>query len=361
MKDLSETKRLLRSAAVRAGAGALYYSGALNLLRSGRNHGAEKAQISPFAVLLYHRVNPDNDPFFPAVSVKAFDGQMRYLASHFRVLSLADIIERIRAGREVEPRTIAVTFDDGYRDNYLYAHPILRKYNLPATIFVATAFIGRGRILWNDRVAWAIKHSPKKTASVDFAHGRVTVDLRALQNRLGSFDGIIEQLKRYPDKEKNLLMESVISSLGNAAKEPERVMLDWFELRTLAQEGWDVGSHTHNHVILTRIQKAEAIGELRSSKILLEKELQRPVELFAYPNGKESDFSSRTKRLLTDAGYNAAVTTVSGLNGGETDLFELRRLNPWEEHLPSFAVKTMLKYWKGNSTKSIHELGKDCL
>ncbi len=345
MSNLTRVKRFFRSTAVRGGASTLYYSGALNLLSNRRNHVKGTPQISPFAVLLYHRVNPDNDPFLPAVSVKAFEAQMRYLSKHFRVLALGEIIENIQRGHGVEPGTIAVTFDDGYRDNYLYAHPILRKYCLPATIFVATAFIGSGRLLWNDRLAWAIKHSPKKIVSVDFAD-RMILDLGTLQNRLGSLVSVLEQLKKYPDKQKSLVTELLVGALGSSVKEPERVMLDWSELRTLLQEGWDIGSHTHNHVILTMIQKGEAADELRSSKFLLERELQHPVALFAYPNGKESDFSSITRRLLTEEGYSAAVTTLDGLNGRDADLFQLCRLNPWEEHLPSFAVKTILKYWK---------------
>src|SRR5215469_11068366 len=127
----------MKTAVVRAVASALFHSGVLDALqtRTGRNLVEKKTPQGPrgfpFGVLLYHRVNSDADPYFPSVSTEVFDAQMDYLARHYRVLSLGEILDRIENGLHIDPYTIAITFDDGYRDNLTYAHPILKKYRLP--------------------------------------------------------------------------------------------------------------------------------------------------------------------------------------------------------------------------------------
>ena len=114
---------------------------------------------------------------------------MRYLASHFRVLSLAEIIERIRAGRGIEPRTIAVTFDDGYRDNYLYVDLILKKYNLPVTLFAATGFIGTANVMWNDRLAFAVKHTTRQKIALPCELSQESLSLASTPNNLRHLTG----------------------------------------------------------------------------------------------------------------------------------------------------------------------------
>src|SRR4030095_15624021 len=157
MRRFTKATNILRHCAVRMGADAMYYSGGLALLRAGFHGANGHVEWCPFAILLYHRVNPDSDPFFPAVSVNVFEAQMRYLTTNFLVRSLNEILRRLRQGKGIEPLTIAITFDDGYRDNYSFAYPILKKYQLPATVFVATGFIGTEGLMWNDRVAWGGK------------------------------------------------------------------------------------------------------------------------------------------------------------------------------------------------------------
>src|ERR1043165_9229460 len=113
----------IRTLAVRIGANMLYHSGALTAIQKTykRRYGSRgplDRQIAPFLILLYHRVNPDNDPLFPATPVSVFEQQVRYLAENFRVLSLGEIVRRIQSGSPLEPLTVAITFDDGYLDNY---------------------------------------------------------------------------------------------------------------------------------------------------------------------------------------------------------------------------------------------------
>jgi peptidoglycan/xylan/chitin deacetylase (PgdA/CDA1 family) len=344
MNRLAQTSMIsVRNLGVRLGTGALYYSGALNLLRRSRGNGHEP-QVCPFVVLLYHRVNFDNDPFSPAVPVKVFDAQMRYLAKNFRVRPLMEILGRIKNGSGVEPWTIAITFDDGYRDNYLCAHPILQKYQLPATLFVATGFVETNLLMWNDQLAWALKNTGLKKVVCRVGSRDMTLSLETEGHKLQSLTLLLEELKTHSENDKNVFLENIIYQLGNKKQQPLHLMLDWRELHTMAAQGWDIGSHTVNHLILTKVADSRAAEELRVSKEVIERKLQRAVALCAYPNGKKSDFDSKIKVVAENCGYQGAVTTLPGINTSEVDFFQLQRWSVWEQFLPTLACKLNYEY-----------------
>ncbi|HWP59947.1 MAG TPA: polysaccharide deacetylase family protein [Candidatus Acidoferrales bacterium] len=338
----------LRSAMVRLGVSALFYSGGLSVLRA-RAGESPRRDSAPFSVLIYHRVNPDGDFFFPSLSVAGFEAQMRFLARHFRVRPLTELLARQRAGQPIEPWTVALTFDDGYRDNFLYAHPILREYGLRATVFVPTAYIDTGRLLWNDRLAWAVKHTAKQQLEFTDASGRVRLSLRTAADKRAVFLRLASRLKALPDAEKDALLDRLVAELGWRSRGPFPRMLSWNELRRMAREGWEIGSHTVNHRILTRVPLDAARHEIAASKATIEGEVEQPVTLLAYPNGKAGDFNAAVKALVREAGYEGGLTTLDGLNRWPADPLELRRINPWEEHLPSFATKMKWTHWKAMS------------
>jgi peptidoglycan/xylan/chitin deacetylase (PgdA/CDA1 family) len=333
----------------RVAASALFYSGALSLLRTDRYErlvhvARERDRDFPFIVLLYHRVNPDNDPFFPAISVETFDAQIRVLTAHFQVLPLAEIINRKRQGLGVAPGTVAVTFDDGYRDNYLYAHPILKKYNCPATLFTATNYIDTEKLMWNDKLALAIKFATHK--SIAIPGSTRSISLVSVAERIIALEHILETLKSLSEPDKLTLADEIFRRLYNKQPKCEPLMLSWNELKQMAYNGWDVGSHTANHVILTRVPLCQGKEEINSSGHILERELGRPIRLFAYPNGKPGDYDPLIKQFLRNCGYIGAFTTVDGVNAHDTDLFEIGRKSPWEECLPGFALRISRSFWR---------------
>src|SRR5438132_7362256 len=196
---LSTVTRVLRKRTLRLIADSVFYSGALSLAKlpvraQARNGPGSRGKFSPFMVLLYHRVNRERDPFFPSVSVTAFEAQMRYLARNFNVLSLNDICQRIGEGREIRPWPVAITFDDGYRDNYLYANPILKKYRLPATIFVPTGYIETGLVLWNDRIAQAIKQTQRKEIALTLNHAGCIFRLQSADDKVKFLNIVLQAL-----------------------------------------------------------------------------------------------------------------------------------------------------------------------
>lgn len=289
-------------------------------------------------ILTYHRVNDDRDPFFPATSVETFSRQMEYLASHYQVYSLEEIVQRLKA-RDVPEKALVVTFDDGYRDNYTNAFPILKRFSIPATVFLATDSIGTGKVLWHDRVFSAFRETQETTLSE--YHPDVGVrPLRTLADKLRALWSVIRMLRKVDDVTREELIQRLITRLHVEDRcDDHTLMLDWQEVRTMYQHGISFGAHTASHPILSRLPQARVREEIQKSTAAIESQLGQRPQTFAYPNGLRDDFNESVKLALQEAGYQCAVTSLFGTNGPDQDLFELRRGQPWEEHLPTFAVK----------------------
>lgn len=289
------------------------------------------------AILAYHRVlrPEDLDGAFiqPGMYVleDVFEKQMRFLQDRFDVVPLADLLARWRTGTwDHRARYCAITFDDGWLDNYANAYPILRRYGMPATIFLPTAFIGTQTRFWWDELTWSLRRwwsIPQGKSAAE--------DLRRLQAQypwMAQLEGestgervdrIVEKFKGVSEQEIGEWLEAVRRALGLTASE-QRALVNWQEVAEMSGAGISFGSHSSTHRILTHLSSAEMRRELRDS---LESLRQRPIHsipVFCYPNG---DYSRKVVEEVQRAGYEAAVSGRIGLERGvPTDLWGLKRI-----------------------------------
>lgn len=321
-------------------------AGRYRLAPSARGRsGVRRAGSGGFQVLLYHRVGDSGDPFLPALPAEVFEGQMRHLARHYRVLDLESATVAAQQ-RSLPPNAVVVTFDDGYRDVFTDAFPILRRHGLPAMVFLTTGAIGSGEILWHDRVfrAFSLTRVPELRFGPE---GRSHV-LRGAGDRSRVRDEILGYLKSLDEQPRSeqigLLLEEL--EVEDVPRAPG-LMLDWDEVREMERNGITFGSHTVSHPILSRVPEERVRRELEDSKTALERELERPARSFAYPNGQAADFNPTVTRLLAETGYRFAVTTIPGVNriarGAEPEtLLTLRRDVPWENEPARFAARMVI-------------------
>ena len=323
----------LRSVAVRALAGTLYHSRLLGPVGAA---AAYARRPTGFRILTFHRIGDENDPFLPALSTTLFAARMAHIARHYVVLTVEELVERMRRGR-VPRNTLALTFDDGYRNNLTHAAPILARHGLPATIFLTTRFIGSSESLWFERLAIAFKTT--KRSEVEFA-GERAWPLNSVTSRLQALNAALSHLKRLPDVERQRDLDGLLSRLGGAAQEPpERPMLTWEEVHALQSLNFSIGAHTETHPILSRLEPEQARREVGGSKRVIEKMLGQPVRAFAYPNGGSLDYDTSITELVAEAGFSCAVTTRRGLNTAATPLLELHRGGAWDTHVPTYALQ----------------------
>ena len=293
-----------------------------------------------FQVLTYHRVNPNGSRFeIDTVPPGVFDQHMRCLAEHFSVLTIEEIVERVRENRPLPPRCAAITFDDGYADNFSFAHPILKARGLQATFYLTTGSIGSGKVLWFDRVLQAFEHTTRDAALMPFQTDPVS--LRTDDERCTAGFRALNYLRTLPPGQSEKVMDGLFGELRSDAPSMDRsLMLNWDQVADMSRYGHRFGSHTVTHPILSRLPFPEVESEIMRSKRMIEEMTGRSVMTFAYPSGRAQDYSADIVTMLKRAGYAAAVTnTTFTVNSRHEDLFRLNRMRPWEQEVASFFFK----------------------
>ncbi len=280
-----------------------------------------------------------HDPFFPSVDIEAFARQVAFLARHYCVVDLGDLLRQLDTRRQVPKNAVALTFDDGYRDNYELAFPILKHYKVPATIFLTTGFVNRDDILWNDKVCFAMKHTSRQEYVAPLSGGQRFL-LHTPKERLAAAMQILWALFHVPHERKLAVVEQMLEELNiHDFGELRESMLTWDQAREMGRNGIRFGAHTVTHPILSQLPLDKAREEILESKKKIEKEIGEPVEVFAYPVGRAVDFTPELKSVVEELGFRAAVTTVFGTNTAETDRYALRRTGLDDKDLAVFASK----------------------
>lgn len=278
-----------------------YFGRALTGLwsRGGRN--------GRLVVLIYHRVLPNADPLHPGEpDLDTFRWQMAAVAATCNVLPLTEAVERL-ACHSLPPRAVAITFDDGYADNLTQALPVLYEFDLPATVFVASGFIDGG-IMWNDRVIETLRRVPD--GEIDLSPVNLEpAQVDGVDARHSLIQTVIDHLKYLPLDERKQRADELADHLS--VDLPDDLMLTTSQLKMLAAGGVEVGAHTVNHPILSRLSAGQAQEEIIDSRSHLEDILQQPVGLFVYPNGQTGkDYGDEHAKMLRAAGFTAAVSTA---------------------------------------------------
>lgn len=219
-------------------------------------------------IVTFHRVKNTDAAEGLTINVAMFEAYCRFFRSNFNVVPLRQLVDTLEQGGRLD-RELAITFDDGYRDNFDNAAPILERYGLPATFFIVTQWMGTEIVPWWDRA-----------------------------------EGV-----RHP-------------------------WMTWDQVRSLQQRGFDIGAHTRTHVDLGAVGGREAFEEIFCAREELERELEAPVDLFAYPYGRETNLAEANRRLIKAAGFRCCCSCFGGLISPSTDPFRLRRV-PVSSRYPS--------------------------
>jgi peptidoglycan/xylan/chitin deacetylase (PgdA/CDA1 family) len=293
-----------------------------------------------FQILGYHKVSAERHPFFAPVEPALFDKQMNFLKRHYLVMDLEELVERSRVG-DVPERAVAITFDDGYADNYHYAFPILKKYGLTATIFVATGAIDNAEVLWHDRIFDAFRYARRTRVRT----GREDVKELALERHSElerSLTAALRRAKELYGEERARFIADIEQAL-EPARPSTPCMLTWNQIREMHAAGIRMGSHTVTHPILSRLPQNQLLRELYDSRQQIFECLRVPIRMFAYPNGGASDYNENVKRVLKECGYLLAVTARRGFNSAFGDPYELKRGLPWQREIELFRFNFFLQ------------------
>ena len=283
-------------------------------------------------VLMYHRFSGVPTP--RRLDAAVFEQQLDYLARHFRVRRLSDVVHALQEGRELEPRTVVLTVDDGYLDFVEHAYPLLQRYGMPATVFVTTDFLDRNAWFWFDAIRYLLHATKESWLDVRLGRGlgsvRIESPLTTPAARDGAWSAIGAECMQLTSEGRAQVIARLTSLLKvdlPASATPEYQAMTWAQAAQLDPVLIDFGSHTCSHPVLSHCSDREIASELRDSKRVIEKRLQRPVEAFAYPHGEPADYDARAVEAARSAGYLCATVAHGGQISAGADLFRLERLS----------------------------------
>jgi peptidoglycan/xylan/chitin deacetylase (PgdA/CDA1 family) len=290
------------------------------------------------SVLFFHRVLPEPDAMLSdEPTAHSFATLLAWLLSQYTLLPLDEAVQRLGAG-SLPAAAAAITFDDGYRDNYSVAAPLLQRMGVPATFFISTGFLDGG-IMWNDRVTEAVRRSPLQKLSLPALglHGLV---LGTAAQRGLVAGRVLGALKYLPPTERELAVQQVVTASESPL--PTDLMMRSDDVRALADQGFVIGAHTVSHPILASLEDAAAQVEILQCRQTLERLIGRRVGLFAYPNGRAGkDFDVRHRNMAKAAGYDAAFTTEAGAADALADAWALPRFTPWDRTEWRFRIRML--------------------
>lgn len=274
-------------------------------------------------ILAYHRVMPLPDPATYAFDMEListppeeFREQMRWIARHFRPMRLTDIVEALDAGEVLPPDTVAVTFDDGYDDNYHVAAPILEEAGVPATFFVSTGHLDSGRPYGYD---WLV-HMILVTGAPRLELPELGIDITLPPDRDSRrrIAGNVLLRMKWLDALAQTAMTERLEQEWNLPSVDARPAacrpMTWDQAREMSAAGFEFGSHGVHHRMLARLPQDVMEREIRESKATLDRELGMPSILMSYPVGGDRAYSDAVIAATRSAGFRLACSYVCGTN-----------------------------------------------
>lgn len=305
--------------------------------RLGRH--TRKASEPELIILMYHRVLPSDDKRAlieePGMMVtpETLRTHLETVQKFFEILNLSDWVERQNSNKPLPLRTCAITFDDGWADNYEFAFPILKEMRIPSTMYLTAELIGTNQTFWPERLSRTLSliakdHSEKwNDPTLDWINEVKTCPDFSLklptQEHLAD---IINHAKRFPDTDIHARIDKIERKLKlpNTNNLKEASLLTWEQIHEMIQSGLvEVGSHTCHHIRLHESTPFETMRhEIIKSKTIIEHKTGQPIDSFCFPNG---DYSEQSLELVK-ANYQFALSTRSGWNTICTDKYLLKRI-----------------------------------
>jgi peptidoglycan/xylan/chitin deacetylase (PgdA/CDA1 family) len=279
-----------------------------------------------WTVLMYHRVTPPEEVPYPIqagmyVKPDTFKMHIDFLKKNARVIPLMDLIQEVEAGeRKEKKKTVAITFDDGWSDFATHANPVLEEHEIPASVFLPTAYIGTSKLFWTDLLSLHLhalsKVTEKKTSILhrieETLNDRTYIDLvhayfsNAQANFPKELDAIIEKAKESSEENRRAFLSS-ISILAKEYCHPscDSQFLSWEQIQTISQKGLvTFGSHGHQHRLLDQLTKEQVKDDITQSIQIFKEKSVTCLPVFCYPNQNRN---STTDEVLKDLDFSYSL------------------------------------------------------
>lgn len=250
-----------------------------------------------------------------------------------RSLGMDDVVEHCRAGEPFPPNSFAVTFDDGFENNFSIAAPMLGDACIPTTFYVTTGFVDANAMSWIDRIEYAVEQAlvQRGSATLRLSSANAPIHIGSVPEAMGALDMLRAEVKRAPDLDVERLVASIFEQCRitpiTASDDPLDRKMSWQQVAALqASPDFLVGGHTHTHAIMSFLSPADLEAEIDTSLGLLREKAGVSSRHYSYPEGLAHCYNSIVIDQLERRGVVCCPTAIEGTNTAETGLFHLRRI-----------------------------------
>ncbi len=304
------------------------------LYHSGLHAVVDRCMPRRLTILAGHCVSAENNAELPGdmkIDGRKLASILSWFARRYEVTTVGTGVRRLR---ESGQRSLfALSMDDGYQDNVTHLLPILKQVGVSATVYLESRPLGERRVNWSHKLA--VAHERMGSATFVRRYLELTQDAGAAK----AFEGLADESPKSSYRIKRALKYSVdvadrdrvldtlfVESGGDERALCDKLYMTWDGARTLRDGGVELGGHTVEHHILSRLPASAARVEVEASRTATKRELAIDCESFAYPFGRSWDYDQGTCAVVRDAGFASAVTTHAGTNGPATDPYQLKRV-----------------------------------
>lgn len=296
----------------------------------------------PAVVLLYHRVeNLANDHQLLAVSPQHFDEQVAYLRSDYNLIGIDEFTAHLKERRKFAPRTVILTFDDGYADNLIHAIPVLEKHKAQALFYITTSKLNTHDVLWWDQLEYVFFKTPvlPPELSITIEHTKHTFD--TAKDHEGTYHQLHPLIKYTHYKERDRIMSDLLQWAGiSGINDDSYRLLSHEQLKTMSNSSACVlGSHTIDHPVLSELSYEEQLEQINGSKKILEELSGKPVNHFSYPFGSRIDYNGNSINACKASCFDMVTSNFAWQTHSYTQRFEVPRYLVRDWDLATFKSK----------------------
>jgi len=296
------------------------------------------------SILIFHRVLASPDPLLPdEIDAARFGSLLCLIRRSFHVMTLGQALPRLQSD-SLPPRSLVITFDDGYANNAEVALPILRRHGLAATFFITSGVLDGG-LMWNDTVIEALRATTSPRA--DFSEfGLGQLPLASVGERRAAIDALLPAIRYMGLAEREDALRRLAVML-RCPELPRHLMMRRDQVRELHRSGMEIGAHTVRHPVLSALPEDEARDEIARGRDELASIIQASVDVMAYPNGRPlRDYGPEHVEMARQLGFRGAVTTAPGAARAGDDLMQLPRFSPWDRSLAAWSARLLWNQWR---------------
>jgi peptidoglycan/xylan/chitin deacetylase (PgdA/CDA1 family) len=311
------------------------------LFHGGLHAVVDRLMPRRLVILAGHCVRPasgawpagEHLPADMAIADAKLERFVAWLGRRYQIVTVGEGVERLERGWRGR-NLVALSFDDGYRDNHRVLLPLLRRAGAGATVYLESRPLDERKVNWSHKYFWCLARS----SPFDFVHryGAATSDQAVFHslNQVVAEERVdaryhLKRILKYEaePRERDRAIDAVFAGLGGDERELcERLYMSWDEARELQEAGVELGGHTAGHQILSRLEASEQRREISDGAASMRRELGREIPSFAYPWGRRWDFDAASKDAVRAEAFRSAVTMHAGVNVARTDRYELKRV-----------------------------------